>query len=89
MDVRMILERAAPGMEDAEEATPRRADVLGVGGQGFDRGAGRLEQCGIGDALVPRRKPRSPAGTVKVSRKYGHGSRRSIWFSSQALALSC
>ena len=27
MNVRMILERAAPGMEDAEEATPRRADV--------------------------------------------------------------
>ena len=53
MNVRMILERAAPGMEDAEEATPGRADVLGVGGQGFDRGAGRLEQCGIGDFIAP------------------------------------
>ena len=60
MNVRMILERAAPGMEDAEEATPRRADVLGVGGQGFDRGAGRLEQCGIGDALVSAQEAAQP-----------------------------
>ena len=44
MDVRMILQRAAPGMEHAEEAAARRAHVLGVRRQGLDRSAGRLEQ---------------------------------------------
>src|SRR5258705_3065702 len=52
MDMGMILERTAPGLEDAEEATPFRADELRVGGQGLDRGAGRLEHRGISDPLV-------------------------------------
>src|SRR3954465_809089 len=52
MDMGMILERAAPRMEDAGEAPPFRADELGVGSQGLDRGAGRLEHRGISDPLV-------------------------------------
>ncbi len=40
-------------------------------------------------ALVLAQKPTQPARDCEGDQEKGHGSRRSIWFSSQALALSC
>ena len=52
MDVGMILQSSAPGMEHAEEAGEVGADVLGIFGEFFD-GLGRsLEQSGVAKALV-------------------------------------
>jgi hypothetical protein len=48
----MILQRAAPGVQHAEEPRLFRAHVLGIGRQDLQRLAGGLEHCGIGDALV-------------------------------------
>ena len=47
MHVRMILQRAAPGVQHAEEAATRRAQMLGIGRQLLDGFAGRLEQRGV------------------------------------------
>jgi hypothetical protein len=41
----MILERAAPSVEHAEEATTGAADVFGVRRQFPDSGAGRSAVC--------------------------------------------
>ena len=52
VNVGMILQSSAPGMEYAEEAGEVGADMLGIGGEFFD-GVGRsLEQSGVAKALV-------------------------------------
>ena len=52
MHVRVIVQRPAPGVQDAEEAEAIRADELRVGRQGAQRLAGGLEQRGVDHALV-------------------------------------
>ena len=52
MNVRVILQSAAPGVQHTEEAALSSADKLGIGGQSLDRLAGRLEQRSVGDALM-------------------------------------
>ena len=52
MNVRVILQRAAPRVQHAEETTSCRTDVLGVSRHVLDRFAGGIEQRGIGDTLV-------------------------------------
>jgi hypothetical protein len=49
--VRMILERARPGVEHREDAG-RCADPCAVGGEPLDRSCGFAEQRGIDDGLV-------------------------------------
>ena len=39
-------------MQHAEETGSRGADILGIGGQGLDRLAGRVEQRGVCDPLM-------------------------------------
>src|SRR5258708_28995118 len=79
MDMGVILERAAPGMEDTEEATPFGADELRVGGQGLDRGAGRLEHRGISDPLVLAHEVAEPG-------RDGEGEQE-VWARQQAIEL--
>jgi hypothetical protein len=52
MDMVMIFERPAPGVQHSEEPQPIRADVLRVRRQGAQRFAGRLEQRGLDHPLI-------------------------------------
>src|SRR3954467_2397792 len=52
MDVRVIIQRAAPCVEYAEEPASRGTHVLGIGGQGLDRLARGLEERSVGDTLM-------------------------------------
>ena len=58
MDVRMILERARPGVEDREDPD-RAADPGAIVGEGLHGGRGLAEERGIDDPLMGARDARS------------------------------
>ena len=69
VDVGVILQRPAPGVQDTEEAEPVGAHELRVRRQGAQRLAGGLEQRGVDHPLMAGPTSRSAAGSVKVTRK--------------------
>jgi hypothetical protein len=52
MDMGMVLQGSSPSVKDAEETRQVGADVMGIGGEFFNRFRGGLKQCGVSGALV-------------------------------------
>jgi hypothetical protein len=64
VNVGVILQGAAPGVQDSEEPRHIPADVSGVDGQGLDRPRRGREQRPIADPLMP---------TQEGAQRLGHG----------------
>lgn len=73
MNVRMVLQVLAPGVEHGDEAG-LGAEMLPIGGDLSERFGGRPEQDGVDRGLVLKGDFGAGAGRVKTTWKYGTGS---------------
>jgi hypothetical protein len=87
VDVRVVLQGAAPGVEHAEEASLRGADPLPIGGEVLDGAAGGIEEGAVAEALVAAREAAEFRRQGESEEKVGTGQQALLLALEPGLAL--